>query len=341
MIDDTEYATVTRWFDLSGAAPAPQEIPFPLRTGPTHISFTVNCRLRMEAHDGAVLQASVERSARPHVPAQRVALLADTGEPAEVSQARGTAHVLQLMPNGALYRTSPTNTPTARTRPPTLLSSKVPGPLTVVASNDLLHLFAIGADGQVLHQAVCADGSYSADAQGDTAWRSIGGRFVAPVVAAVARDSIELFGLSAEGIVAHMTLTDNSGMGEWETVGEGIAGSLNAFVSPRDEVGVVAIGRNGEILHQQWPAGTSKPGARAWGSLGPAPQGTLTADFIDDVLVLASLADDDTVQAAPWRNYPDQAPKLAWQVLGTLNSLHDARFSLLPPTNTSDTRVRA
>jgi len=43
--------------------------------------------------------------------------------------------------------------------------------------------------------------------------------------------------------------------------------------------------------------------------------------------VLAVLADDESVHAAAWRNYPEPT-RLEWRTLGTLNELVSARFSL-------------
>ncbi len=46
-------------------------------------------------------------------------------------------------------------------------------------------------------------------------------------------------------------------------------------------------------------------------------------------MVLAALADDETVHAGPWREYPEVSPKLEWRALGTMGDLIIARFSLL------------
>ena len=75
-------------------------------------------------------------------------------------------------------------------------------------------------------------------------------------------------------------------------------------------------------------AEAGKGGGSTWQTIGAAPPGALSAECIDEVVVLAVLSDDETVHAAPWREYPEPPPGLEWTTLGTMNELISARYSL-------------
>ena len=325
--DDVEIATVTRWFDLSDAGPVPQEIAFTLETGPKHIDFSLNCRLRMEAVPGANLAPLVKKSAKPIVRAKTVAMLA-VG--ARVAVAGRTTHVLLLAPDGGLYqvnaRDRTTAAASARNTPWTRLAGEVREPLTVVAVEDALHLLAVGADGQVMHNSIAPDAVQAAS--GDEKWRPLGGHVVAPVVAAAAGAGVELFALDADGSVLHRSLNGEAGH-EWRSIGDAVIGSLNAFTTSRGDIGLVALDRSGDVKFLPWSAEQARGESLKWRSIGKAPRGVLSAEFIDDVVVLAVLSDDETVHAAPWRDYPEPPAKLKWQALGTMNDLISARFSVM------------
>ncbi len=322
-----EKATVTKWFDLSDAGPVPQEIPFTLETGPRHIDFSLNCRLRMEAVPGVNLAPMVTKSTKPIVQAKTVAML---GVGARVAVAGRTTHVLVLGPDGGLYHVTARDltdaAASARNTQWTRLAGEVPAPLTVVATEDVLHLLAVGSDGQVMHRPIAPEAVQSAPE--DEKWHSLGGHVVAPVVAAAAGPDVELFALNAEGSVLHRSLNGEAGH-DWRSIGDGMTGSLNALTTSRGDIGLVALGHSGDVTFLPWSAGHARDESAQWRSIGKAPQGVLSAEFIDDVVVLAVLSDDETVHAAPWRDYPEPPAKLEWQTLGTMNDLISARFSLM------------
>ncbi len=137
---------------------------------------------------------------------------------------------------------------------------------------------------------------------------------------------IELFALDKEGAVLHKSV-NAAGSREWQRIGEGMAGSLNAFTTPRGEIGVIALGRDGKVMYLAWSAGT--PRDADWRPLGKAPPGVLSAEFIDDLVVLAVLDDDEMMQAAAWPTNPEPPAKLEWRKLGAINALVSARYSLL------------
>ena len=260
--DDVEIATVTRWFDLSDAGPVPQEIAFTLETGPRHIDFSLNCRLRMEAVPGANLAPLVKKSAKPIVRAKTVAMLA-VG--ARVAVAGRTTHVLLLAPDGGLYqvnaRDRTTAAASARNTPWTRLAGEVREPLTVVAVEDALHLLAVGADGQVMHNSIAPDAVQAAS--GDEKWRPLGGHVVAPVVAAAAGAGVELFALDADGSVLHRSLNGEAGH-EWRSIGDAVIGSLNAFTTSRGDIGLVALDRSGDVKFLPWSAEQARGESLKW-----------------------------------------------------------------------------
>jgi len=316
--DDVEIATVTRWFDLSDAGPVPQEIAFTLETGPRHIDFSLTGRVRMEARQGVLVQPTFARSAKATFLPKATAMLVN-GDRAIVKS--GRTHLLQLAPDGALLHAYANERVTRWTR----VAGDLRPPVTVVASDKALHLFAVGSDGEVSHRTISpdADPPESGHANG----RSLGGSVVSPVVAITAGDHIQLFALSAEGDVLARTLAAAEGS-EWTRIGDGVAGDLNALTTARGEVGLVARGRSGDILHLSYPAEAGKGGGSTWQTIGAAPPGALSAECIDEVVVLAVLSDDETVHAAPWREYPEPPPGLEWTTLGTMNELISARYSL-------------
>jgi hypothetical protein len=335
LVGTREVATVTKWFDLSDAGPVPQEIQFNLKTGPKHIDFTLNCRLRIETKPGVVhvQQPNVTKSAKPVGRARTVAMMV-SGE--SVAVAGRETHVVQLAQDGNLYRAIPPDTARAEAMRQdrnvhwTSVASDLCEPLIVVAAGDVLHLFAPGKVGEVLHRVVSPDAEKVTNGYGR--WTSLGGSFVWPLAVAVIGENIDLFALSGEGGVFHKAL-NNKAKGEWKKIGEGMVGSLNTFTTVRGEIGVVAVGSNGKIQHLPWSSESVSSRPPKWRSLGTAPKGALSSEVFDDVVVFAALGEDETVSAAPWRNYPERPDKLEWQALGTMNSLINARYSLLPATS--------
>ncbi len=326
---DVEIATVTRWFDLSPADPAPQEVPFTLETGPRHIDFSLTGRVRMEARQGVVVQPTLTKSAKATLLPKATAMLLN-GERVAV-KGRET-HLLQLAPDGGLLHAYAND----RTTPWTRVAGDLRPPVIVVASDKALHLFAVRDDGEVSHRAISpdADPRESGHANG----RSLGGSVVSPVLATTAGNRIQLFALSAEGAAFARTALEAS---DWERIGEGLAGDLNAFTTPRGEVCLVARGRSGDIQHLSWSVEDGTGGGSQWQTIGTAPPGALSAECIDDVVVLAVLSEDETVHAAPWRDYPEPPPRLEWRNLGTMNELISARYSLRSMDGVPDTGSRA
>ncbi len=322
---ETEVATVTKWFDLSDAGAVAQEIPFILETGPKHIDFSLHGRLVTERRPGIVVQPLSTKSAKPILRTQTTTTLV-RGDRAEVT-GRET-HELYLAHDASLYHTHVPTSPRAkkarRKAPWTHLASEVCDPVTVVAVGDLLHVLMLDKDGRAMHQVQPTSAGQKVDA-----WRSLGGSFVAPLAVATRSHAIDVFGLNAEGQVFHGDLAARHDV-KWERIGDGIAGSLNAFVTQRGGVSIVAVGRDGDIRHLDWSAHAPACDSSKWNSLGAAPLGALRAEVFLDVVVLAALADDETVHAASWRQCPELPDRLNWRVLGTIDSLVNARFSLLP-----------
>jgi hypothetical protein len=324
---EAEVATVTKWFDLSSAGPVAQEIPFTLETGPRHIDFSLHCRIRFEARQGVVVQPMFTKSTRPGARAKSVATMR-VGD--RVTVAGRTTHAVQLAPDGVLYHAGADDRPPAAARSGNVrwmpIAGDVHPPLTAAATADVLHLLMVGKDGDVMHRSV---GSNAAEHKpGKVHWTSLGGGMVAPVVAAVDGDRVELFASNAEGAVFHRTLEAHA-QGDWQRIGEGMAGSLNAFKSAGGGIGLVARARNGDVMHLPWTHQSTRAGSFAWHSLGKAPPGSLSVEGIDDAIVLAVLADDETVHAAAWRDDPGTKAALDWKALGTMNALISARYSLL------------
>ncbi len=124
----------------------------------------------------------------------------------------------------------------------------------------------------------------------------------------------------------HFTLPDprkGEQHGEWHGIGTGVEGSLAALFSIRTGLSLFAIGRGGEILYKRRsPEGEWRPKGEEWESLGVASAGLLSAEWIgDEGLLLAAVAEDETVASWPGPDYPDAPPRHDWKLAGTVNSL--------------------
>jgi hypothetical protein len=279
----------------------PQTTPFAIKPTPGGpVDFTVNGHLQIEASDGALLSPDVITPAPPIRPVQWTATLSE--RLSEISLGDGEGRTKLRLAGSTLYAAAP--------RLETIASG-LDGPIVAAVAGGRLHIFRSGNDGQVLHRVHVPGG-----AAGDQ-WQSLGGKFVSPVAAAVVRERVELFGLAPDGRVLHRGLDG----GEWTVFGEGIAGSLGAFVSPEGEIGVIGVSRDGHILVRTLHS-------HEWHSLGRSPGGELGASFAGDVVVLASV-EDGTVSAAAWRGFPQIDPHLHWKAIGTPASLFEANFSLM------------
>ncbi len=70
-----------------------------------------------------------------------------------------------------------------------------------------------------------------------------------------------------------------------------------------------------------------QPEGPEWETLGVASDGTLSAEWVGDgVVLLAVVAEDETVRILAWPRYPDEPPREGWQVVGTVNSLLQAQI---------------
>ena len=322
------FAHVTAHFDIGEMLGGPSETPFQMSTGNFSIAFDVSGRLSVEAHAGEWFAGPVG-PLRPHLFSERVtAFSVRSGQSAMVAGARGRPHTVILGPDGAVYHQAAAHDPLASENGSLAnLGGRFEGPLTVVASgDDHVSLFGLSPEGAVLHK------THAPDARPDEDWQTLGGSFVGPVTAAAGADGeIELFALDEDGSVSHRTLADprrGEPEEEWERVGAGIGGSLAALFSPRAGLSLFALGRGGEVLHKRRPPQEDwQPEGPEWQTLGVASDGRLSAEWVgDEVVLLAVVAEDETVRILAWPRYPDEPPREGWQVVGTVNSLLQARL---------------
>ena len=332
---ETKYyviAHVTDHFDISEMLNGTSVTPFQMSTGNFVVAFDVLGRLEVEAHSGEWLSASgpmgrLRQTALVTTRDRRVFSIGP-GQSAMVTGPEGYAYTVILGPNGEVYHQALGGEPrTSHDGVWTNLGGWFQGPLSVVASGpDRLSLFGLSPDGAVLQKTHAADGRPAHD------WRTLGGEFVGPVVTAVgANGTVELFATSENGSVFHRTLTDprkEQPRGEWTRVGDGTGGSIAALFSPRSCLSLFALGRSGEVLHKRRsPKKEWHPAGRKWEKLGVASDGSLSAEWVgDEVLLLVVVAEDETVRFLAWPDYPDAPPHEGWQVAGTVNSLLQGRI---------------
>jgi hypothetical protein len=200
--------------------------------------------------------------------------------------------------------------------------------VTAAKWNGSLHLFSIERDNRVFYRVI-AVGSYETD---ESNGRILIGEGYVELAAIVSdQRGVELFGLTETGLVFRKAVA-GAATGDWTQVGQNmnISGPLNVIPWPQGEASIVTVesSRN-EIVLLKWLTQGELSESREWHRLCLAPPGRLSAAVIDDVLVLAILTEDERVIAARWSNYPVHPFVPEWRPLGTINSLLDAKFSLL------------
>ena len=312
------YGWLTDHFDINQMSGV---TPFQMSTGNFEIAFDVSGRLRVDARAGDWLRP-VGRP-RPQVLTERVtAFSVSPGQRAMVAGVEGRAHRVIFGPDGTVYHQALAGDPRdAGNGRWTDLGGRFAGPLTVVAGAGHVSLFGLAPDGAVLHK------THAPGDRPDDDWQTLGGSFVGPVRAVAGADgAIELFAIDEDSSVSHRTLADpRKGQTDeaWERVGDGVEGPIAALFSPRTGLSLFALGRGGEVLHKRRaPQEGWESAGSAWESLGVASEGTLSAEWVgNEVLLLCVVAEDETVRVLAWPRYPEEGPREGWQTIGTVNSL--------------------
>jgi hypothetical protein len=324
------FASVTEHFDIGGPLRRPSDRPFTMSTGLFAIAYNVLGRLRVKASNGEWLTRlpnvthSLRRPEGFRERAARPIWSAHPGQSAVVAAVHGHPHRVLLDLDGAVYHQALGEDPRAwRDARWTSLGGQFEGPLTVVAVGaDRIGLFGLSPEGAVTYKTHAEDGG-----RPDHGWHTLGGDFVGPVVAATGADGrIELFATSEDGSVFHRALAHpqrSQSRGEWEHVGSGIGDSIAVLFSPRSGLSLFALGHGGEVLHKRRPPKEEwHPAGREWETLGVASEGLLSAEWVgDEGLLLAVVAEDETVRVLAWSAYPEAPPSEGWQIAGTVNSL--------------------
>src|SRR5262249_40563473 len=154
-------------------------------------------------------------------------------------------------------------------------------------------------------------------------WRRLGGQFVEPVVAVSGGGAItELLGLGEGGVVLHRATASAARRCKdgWEEIGEGVAGSVQAFPLPNGGLAVFALGSDGTVLHKRRGPKRWQPGGTKWQSLGRTEGVRLVADHLDGNGVgLATIAADGSLAMLRWPDYPAGDPG-SWKRHGTLEA---------------------
>jgi hypothetical protein len=319
-------ASVTEHFDISQTIGGISERPFEMHTGDFAIAYDVVGRLRVEARAGEWSQRFVEgRRPLPFVQAPSPVTWVSPNGNAKFVQKQGHAHRLILDPGGMLYHQTLGQDRRAEGSW-TNLGGQFQDTVTVVATGpDSVSLFGLSAEGAVLYKA------HASDARPETDWQKLGGAFIGRVIAATGEEGrIELFALREDGSVSHRTLSERGQpQADWEEIGGGIAGAMAALFSSRTGLSLFAIGRGGEVLYKRRPLNEEwRPAGREWETLGVASDGLLSAEWVgDEALLLAVVAEDETVRVLVWPTYPYAPPREGWQIVGTVNSLLQARLS--------------
>lgn len=311
---DYDAAWVTKVFainDVFGAASR----TFEMSTGDFGVAFTVFGRLMVEGRPGShSATRTTKKGTRSGVSPYAVATA--PGAFGAVGADGGKAWVVGLGADGVVYG-RPADVPTSsRHEGWTQIADGVTGPLTALASApDRIELYALDASGALA-------GAASARGRQAGRWQSLGGSFVEPVTAIAGDGGTELFGVGADGTAFHRRLARgrSSKQGDWELIGEGVAGSLQAVGLRNGGVAVFALGPDGTVLYKRRGPRRWQPAGARWLSLGSPGGVRLLADRLDgDGIGLATIGDDGALQVLLWRDFPAAEPG-PWQAQGTLES---------------------
>ena len=314
---DYDSAWVTRVFpirDVFGAALT----TFEMSTGDFGVAFTVDGHIIVEGRPGTTSATRKVRRASPYGLSTHAVVTAP-GAFGAVGAGDGNGQVVGLGADGAVYsKAVGANENGSRNEGWTRVAEGVAGPMTVLASaRGRVDLFALDADGRL-------SGATVARGRPSKRWRDLGGRFVEPVAAVtVEGGAIELFGLGEGGVVLNRSLAPgerSSKQDDWERIGEGVSGSLQAFPLRNGGLAVFALGEDGTVLHKRRGPRRWQPGGAQWQSLGRTSGVRLLAEQLDgDGLGLATVGDDGSLEVLLWRDFPNGEPG-RWKKHGTLDS---------------------
>lgn len=125
------------------------EFPFTLSTGDFGVAFDVHGRLRVNAVAGASFKMLAPKGIL-----SPVATILEPGRPAVVGWERNRVELVALGPDGAVYhKPMSAEAPSLPRGQRMRLNGQIRGPVTAVASGaDRLSLFAVAADGAILHR---------------------------------------------------------------------------------------------------------------------------------------------------------------------------------------------
>jgi hypothetical protein len=308
-------------FDVSELLEGVSETPFVMSTPDWAIAYKVEGRLKVEASRGTWLNRSdpAGRALGNFQPFQLSAELKTLslapGQGGMISGKDGRVHSVIQGPDGAVYHAADGQAAGASGKGVSIGGS-VAGPVTAVAGERGLSLFGLSPDGAVLQAT-----------EGEREWRALGGRFAGTVTAVAGeRGGIELFAADGDGAIFRFSVGDRSeeerSGEEWERVGQDTSGVISALSSPRSGLSLFALGRGGELLHKRRPPDGSWQPAEDWEKLGVASEGALSAEWMgDESVLLAVVAEDETVRVLAWEGYPDAPAPGEWLTIGTVNSL--------------------
>jgi hypothetical protein len=313
------FAGVTRVFDTS----SPGVTNFEMSADHFGLAFTVSGRIGVFVDNGRLLTM---RGARLQ-PKQSFAGFQKNGSFTVLTVGKTTKshRLVGLGADGAIYHKALiAEVSSGRGEDWKRVSRPGEGPVTAIVSGpDRLSLLALGQDGAVLHQS-------SIDDRPDGEWRSLGGRFTDPVVAAVENDgTVELFGVDQAGVLFHRAFSEQEGKHDiWKRIGDGVNGRLLALPILGIGLAIFVLHRDSRVLHALRRDGRWQEGNVNWQQLGKAPGAWLTARVDEGYgLTIAVTAEDLTLRVLRWPNYPDGTPPECWEELGSIQRLLQERLT--------------
>ena len=323
-VDEGSAAWVTTHWDTDETA-SDRQRGFEMSTGNFSIAYDVFGWITVARRNGVNNFKGLALGRVPHRPnvTDRLKLRSRVLVPGQTQRVAlaAASGVLSISPEGSvLLRVTD---PVAKAGYATDLGGCFRGSVTIISPTpDAVHVLGISHDGDAVVRSLAAEPT-------EGRWYQLGGTFTGAITAAARDGVVDVLAHDAEGHLFHRTLAshapgrDSADPGEWQRLGGGLAGAAAAIGTAGGDLAVLALARDGRILHQRLsPAGGWSPGDERWDELGRL--GEAARDSVDDNvtiavewaseedLVVSAFDGDDLIGALLWHSYPHPDPEAKW-----------------------------
>lgn len=309
------FANVTEHFDTDQTASGRLR-PFTLSTGEFAIAYEVSGSMRVIRQNGTNHFRGMALGRVKTPPGFR-----ERARSHSVTLAGGQMRAVRLAQGLATVNLSPEGRVIVRTVDPRTGAGSVVDlggcfdeSVTLVASpRDTLHVFGLAPSGEVIARTLTPGSTTEGD------WIQLGGTFTGRVTCVAREGLVHLLVRDGEGQVWHRTYPACGDDEHWTRIGGGAAGAIAATGTPAGDLAVLALDREGRILHKRLTAeGEWTPPLDDWDVVcrvdeRSAAEGTPAVHWATDKdLIVSVFVGDELAGAVMWCDYPEQKDKSEW-----------------------------